>query len=85
MFVTHRYLRRLTMHSSTIDARRKITANGAQRLLRVVKKIPLHRLRSLAMGALVLAIGTMFLTGKAQHESTVIFELLLLSFVLLAV
>lgn len=73
------------MHSSTIDARGKTTESGAQRVLMAVKRIPLRRLRSLAMGLLVLAIGTMLLAGEAQGESTVIFELLLFSLVLLAV
>jgi hypothetical protein len=73
-----------TMHMSTIDAYGIASPSEKVPLVRIVKAIPMERLRWLVMGVIVLATGVIFLTGGANPTSTV--EMLLLwSLVLLAI
>jgi hypothetical protein len=72
------------MHMSTIDAHGINNPGGKVPLLRIVKSIPMERLRWLMMVVIVLATVVLFLTDDANRTTTV--ELLLLfSFVLLAI
>ena len=72
------------MHRSAVDAHG--TANPSEKvpLLRIMKTIPMERLRWLLMGVAVVATGVIFLTYGANRTSMV--EMLLLwSLVLLAI
>jgi hypothetical protein len=72
------------MRSSILDARGFANPGGKNPLLRIVKTIPMERLRWLVMGVIVLATGVIFLTDEANRTSAV--EMLLLwSLVLLAI
>lgn len=73
-----------TMRSSTMDARGSANPGAKAPLLRIVKTIPMERLRWLVMGVIVLATGVIFLTGEVNRTLAV--EMLLLwSLVLLAI
>ena len=71
------------MQMSTIDAHGIANPSGKVPLLRIVKTIPMERLRWLVMCVIVLATGVIFLTDEANRTSTV--EMLLWSLVLLAI
>lgn len=59
------------MRVSTIDAHGIAGPSGKVPLHRIVKTIPLGRLRWLVMGAIALATGVIFLTDEANRTSIV--------------
>ena len=72
------------MHRSAIDAHGIANPSEKVRLLRIVKTIPMERLRWLLMGVVVVATGVVFVMYGANRTSMV--EMLLLwSLVLLAI
>ncbi len=72
------------MHRSAIDAHGIANPSEKVPLLRIVKTIPMERLRWLLMGVVVVATGVIFLMYGANRTSMV--EMLLLwSLVLLAI
>ena len=59
------------MRLSTIDAHGIANPRGKVPLPRIVKAIPMERLRLLMMGVVVLATGVILLTGGTNRTSTV--------------
>jgi hypothetical protein len=72
------------MHMSTIDTHGINNSGGKVPLLRIVKSIPMERLRWLMMVVIVLATVVLFLTYDA-NRTTIVELLLLFSLVLLAI
>jgi hypothetical protein len=76
--------RGLTMHMSTIDAHRIANLRGKDRLRRIVNTKSIDGLRWLAMGVIVLATASLFLTDDT-HRTSIVELLLMWSLVLLSI